>query len=52
MDLQKWVDILDSKYKSYFEIWAKLKKSDKFIISSFIIVGIINILIGILLLCQ
>ena len=46
MDLQKLLKTLEERHEAYHKIWARLSRRDKFIIIGLVVVGVINIMVG------
>jgi type II secretory pathway component PulF len=52
MDLQKLLEMLESRQEAYRKTWVRLSKPSKIIIVGLIVIGLINIMIGSVLICS
>lgn len=46
MDLRKLLEILEERQEAYRKTWRRLKRSDKAIIMALVMIGIVNVIIG------
>lgn len=52
MDLHKILETLEERRDAYRKTWRQLSKSDKIFVVGLIGVGIVNVIIGSIMLCR